>query len=367
MRPCADARRGGGRAGLQSARMSNRNGASSARYSRRNWRAIRERCRCFSGVTASSGEPNSSRGRGSRLHFDERDRLAVVSDQIDFAFHSAIGEISRDHDVTVPAEIPIGVGFAAHAGAPRLAARRPRASPARTNPPGLCARPSSPMPNMARANIGTALSSPDFSVISVPSVLKPCRTHGKALTQRAQRTQRKLENHDRLYGRLHFADALLPAFARRIRPAPHRSAAAGRCESYFLRRPAAASLSRTRRSTMASRRSPARSLVFWSRTISTPIISPLPRTSPTILCRAGQSAMRSIEIRRRAARFQCIAFRANPSSPEPRQCTRDCRRTSKRARPASNPSRSRARWSRKAACPKRFPWPRKECPARCPA
>jgi predicted dehydrogenase len=42
----------------------------------------------------------------------------------------------------------------------------------------------------------------------------------------------------------------------------------------------------------ASRKSAAFSLVFWSRTISTPIIKPLPRTSPTILKRCGQSLMR---------------------------------------------------------------------------
>src|SRR6516162_5560363 len=42
-------------------------------------------------------------------------------------------------------------------------------------------------------------------------------------------------------------------------------------------------------STTRSRRSAAFSLVFWSRTNSTPIMSPLPRTSPTVLKRCGDA------------------------------------------------------------------------------
>src|SRR5580704_5090063 len=42
------------------------------------------------------------------------------------------------------------------------------------------------------------------------------------------------------------------------------------------------------------RRSGARSLVFWSRTISMPIIKPLPRTSPTILWRVVQSVVKPL-------------------------------------------------------------------------
>src|ERR1700730_18575342 len=45
-------------------------------------------------------------------------------------------------------------------------------------------------------------------------------------------------------------------------------------------------------STMRSRSRAPYSRVFWSFTISTPIIRPRPRTSPTILCFFGQSAMR---------------------------------------------------------------------------
>ena len=89
------------------------------RYSRRNCRAIRERCCCFSRVTASSGEPNSLCADRSRFHFDKRNGRAVISDQINFAFHAAIGEVSRDHHVSVPPKIPVRVRLAANAGSAR--------------------------------------------------------------------------------------------------------------------------------------------------------------------------------------------------------------------------------------------------------
>src|SRR5580700_7935644 len=55
-------------------------------------------------------------GRGTRFHFDKGDGLTVISHQINFAFHPPINEVSRDHDVSGTAEIPIGVRLATNAG-----------------------------------------------------------------------------------------------------------------------------------------------------------------------------------------------------------------------------------------------------------
>ena len=59
-------------------------------------------------------------GRGSRLHLDKCECRPIVSDKINFSFDAAHPKISRDHDVPLPAEIPVGVSFSAYAGPPRL-------------------------------------------------------------------------------------------------------------------------------------------------------------------------------------------------------------------------------------------------------
>jgi hypothetical protein len=58
--------------------------------------------------------------RSPRLHLDECKRGAIVSNQVDFAFDAAGGKVSRDHDVTVSAEIPVCVRLTANSGAPGL-------------------------------------------------------------------------------------------------------------------------------------------------------------------------------------------------------------------------------------------------------
>src|ERR1700731_417377 len=57
--------------------------------------------------------------RGPRFHLDKRDGRTVISDQIDLAFHAAVGEVSRDHDVSVPPKVPVSVRLAANAGSAR--------------------------------------------------------------------------------------------------------------------------------------------------------------------------------------------------------------------------------------------------------
>ena len=102
------------------ARMSNRNGVCPARYSRRNCRAIRERCRCLSWVTASSGEPTSSR-KVVRVFTSTNASVAPS-----YPTRSISPFIPRDVKfraiMTYPLlpKIPIRVGLAANAGAARF-------------------------------------------------------------------------------------------------------------------------------------------------------------------------------------------------------------------------------------------------------
>lgn len=52
------------------------------------------------------------------LHFDKSERIAIVSDEVDFAIQISDSEVAGDHGVPMSAEIPVGVGFAMNAGAP---------------------------------------------------------------------------------------------------------------------------------------------------------------------------------------------------------------------------------------------------------
>ncbi len=54
-------------------------------------------------------------GDSARLYFDEGERLAVVADHINFAFDSWGREIAGNEDVTVAAQVPVGVSFTADA------------------------------------------------------------------------------------------------------------------------------------------------------------------------------------------------------------------------------------------------------------
>src|ERR1700682_1737543 len=60
----------------------------------------------------------ASRSR-SRLYLDKRDRRAIVSHQVDFALHPAIGKVSRDHHVSLTPQIPIRIRLAANARSAR--------------------------------------------------------------------------------------------------------------------------------------------------------------------------------------------------------------------------------------------------------
>lgn len=53
---------------------------------------------------------------GSRFHFDECENRAIVRYEIELTFDSRHSEISRDHDVTLTTQIPVGVGFATNSG-----------------------------------------------------------------------------------------------------------------------------------------------------------------------------------------------------------------------------------------------------------
>jgi hypothetical protein len=57
---------------------------------------------------------------GARPHFHQCQRVAVVSDQIDFAFCSAGPVIARDEHVAMTPQVPVAVGFAADTGAAPL-------------------------------------------------------------------------------------------------------------------------------------------------------------------------------------------------------------------------------------------------------
>src|SRR5579862_3276080 len=54
-------------------------------------------------------------GFGPRFHLYECEEFAIVSDEVELAFDPRDGEIARDHDVTLTAEIPVSVSFTAHA------------------------------------------------------------------------------------------------------------------------------------------------------------------------------------------------------------------------------------------------------------
>jgi len=55
----------------------------------------------------------------ARADFDEGQRFAVVADEVELTFDAARRVVAGYEDVTVPAQIPVGVRFAANAGATR--------------------------------------------------------------------------------------------------------------------------------------------------------------------------------------------------------------------------------------------------------
>jgi len=55
---------------------------------------------------------------GSRSYFDECQRRAVVTDQVNFTFGSSRHVVPRHKNISMPSQIPVGVSFAAHARSP---------------------------------------------------------------------------------------------------------------------------------------------------------------------------------------------------------------------------------------------------------
>src|SRR5579864_617775 len=50
------------------------------------------------------------------FHLDKSQCRPVKSNQIDLTLYARSAEVATDHDVTVPPQVPIGKGLAAHAG-----------------------------------------------------------------------------------------------------------------------------------------------------------------------------------------------------------------------------------------------------------
>ena len=144
---------------------------------------------------------------------------------------------------------------------------------------------------------------------------------------------------------------------RRCRPAPSSAPAAARGGSRSCRRRGPAGRGGT--SPGRARRAPrsARSFVWRSRTSSTPIIRPWPRTSPISGCLSVSAAQAVHQVRAdgRGVRDQLILAAAR-SSRAPRRTTPGCRRTCSRARPAARPSRRRARTSTPSGSPDAMPF-----------
>src|SRR5713226_6218222 len=55
---------------------------------------------------------------GACSNFHKRQRLAIIADEIDFAFNAARGVIPGYEHVPLPPQVPVGIGFSANAGAP---------------------------------------------------------------------------------------------------------------------------------------------------------------------------------------------------------------------------------------------------------
>ena len=112
--------------------------------------------------------------RRSRLHLDKRDRPAVVSHQIDFALHSSIGEISGDHYVSLPPQIPIRIRLAANSRSPRPSFCFFSRSRGRRIRQALSRGPVHKSKHCSSKNLHAVFFSSllVFSVTSVPSVLE---------------------------------------------------------------------------------------------------------------------------------------------------------------------------------------------------
>src|SRR6267378_2873335 len=209
------------------------------------------------------GRTNIITLRSPRLHLDKCQGGAIVSDQIDFAFHAPRSKVSRDHNVAVSPEIPIGVRLAANAGAPCLVPRcRRRRWRGRIRQAFSCGSVHQ-AEHCASQNRQWSFSPDLLCALRVLCVKSLARTRKKHLTHRAQSTQRK----QHIGKSAPYADASTSLMhcsnvrtAKSACSSPIMSGGATRI--VFSPAPRRSSPFSNARFTMASRRSPARSLVF---------------------------------------------------------------------------------------------------------
>ena len=71
------------------------------------------------GGDAEFGKVGEVVAKRARANFDEGQGFAVVADEVELTFDAARRVVSRHEDITVPAQIPVGVRFTANAGASR--------------------------------------------------------------------------------------------------------------------------------------------------------------------------------------------------------------------------------------------------------
>src|SRR6266852_3376650 len=215
--------------------------------------------------------------RGSRLHLDKRDRLAVVSHQVDFALHPAISKVSRDHHVSLAPQIPIRVRLATNSGSTRPLLRRfPRRRRGRIRQPLTCGPVHQPKHCARKNRHGVFLSYTALHASRqcgfLPGLLRDlcalcvesfARTAMRLLTQRAQRTQRVT---DRSRSSHYADDPTSRMHSSRIRAAKSACSSSiingGATRIVFSPAPSNSRPFSNARSTMASRKSCARSFVF---------------------------------------------------------------------------------------------------------
>jgi len=129
----------------------------------------------------------------SRLHLDERDRSAIVSHQIDFALHPATSEVSRDHYISLPPQIPIRIRLAANSSSPRPLSCFFSRSRRRRIRQALSCGPVHQAKHCSSKNPHAVFSSSFlvFSVFSVSSVVKAFLQFEQGVYHRGHRRHRE--------------------------------------------------------------------------------------------------------------------------------------------------------------------------------
>src|SRR3989344_6329060 len=223
------------------------------------------------GAPRALGRPAG--GGGAGFDFDEGEHGAVPADEVNLAPPVRGAVVAPDDGVALAAQVPVGVGLAADA---RFAARlglaggfRGQAAPRRQPVHHAEHRP-------GKQRHSTCSKSPAGDK-TPPYTLLPPRRDGV---------------HPRPLSYVDFS-TWVRASSRRPRAQSTCSwstMSGGIIRRVFGPQPSRSSPRWKAASTTASRSLGARSRVCLSLTSSRPIISPRPRTSPTSLCRRGQSA-----------------------------------------------------------------------------